>query len=223
MLTAIKNTPLYLLWILIASLCMYLAYTTMLYFSFRDDINFLQVKPDVVHNFAWRTSFYIHITGGTLALITAPFQLIPSLRKKYINVHRKLGKIYVAAILFIGAPAGFYMAFFANGGMPASAGFIILSLLWAYTTYKGLYHMRKGEIAAHRRWMLRSFALTFAAVTLRLWVPVLSYGFHLPPEVTIVSTAWLSWVPNILVAELIINKNKFYIKPGAMPIKNQSV
>lgn len=221
--TTIKNIPLGLLWVLMASLCLFLVYTTLLYFSFRPDINFLQVKQDVVYNVAWRTSFYIHITGGILALGTVPFQLIPAIRRKNIQLHRTLGKIYVAGILFIGAPAGFYMAFFANGGKVATVGFIILSFLWFYTTYMGLWHVRKGNITAHRRWMLRSFALTFAAVTLRLWVPVLSYGFHVDYDVTIVLTAWLSWVPNILVIEGILYSRKIKIKPQILTVNNQSL
>jgi uncharacterized membrane protein len=196
-----------------AGFSMFLVYITLLYYS-GENINFLKAKlmmqPDVVHSLAWRLSFYIHITGGALALATGPFQFIPAIRKHNLKLHKLLGRVYVIAILFIGAPAGLYMAFFANGGPVAGLGFTILCLLWVTTTYKAVIYARNHQIKEHRQWMIRSFALTFAAVTLRLWVPILSHGFDVDYETTIIVTAWLSWVPNILVAEFIINKKKLF-------------
>lgn len=205
-----SRIPIYLLWSLMAGLSLFLVYTTLLYFSLEDDINFLKVKQNLVHNFAWRFSFYMHISGGVLALGSGPFQFISTIRKRNIQLHRLLGRTYVIGILFIGAPAGLYMAFFANGGPVAGLGFALLCTLWVITTAKAVIHARNLQIKEHKQWMVRSFALTFAAVTLRLWVPILSWGFDVPYETTIITTAWLSWVPNILVAELIINRKKLF-------------
>jgi hypothetical protein len=60
--------------------------------------------------------------------------------------------------------------------------------------------IRQGRIADHRDWMLRSYALTLAAVTLRLYLPAsqiagISFLIAYP------AIAWLCWVPNLLVAE----------------------
>lgn len=209
----IRQIPLYLLWSLMAGFSMFLVYITLLYYS-GENINFLKAKlmmqPEVVCSFAWRLSFYIHITGGVMALATGPFQFISSIRKRNLNLHRLLGRTYVIGILFVGAPAGLYMAFFANGGPVAGLGFAMLCMLWVITTYKAVMYARNRQIKEHRRWMIRSFALTFAAVTLRLWVPILSRGFDVSYDDTIIITAWLSWVPNILVAELIIHRKKLF-------------
>lgn len=222
---ALRKFPFYLSWTLMASLCLFLVYMTLFYFSFSSTYNFLQVKQDVVYNVAWRFSFYTHITGGILSLLIGPFQLLPKLRQHYPKLHRVMGRIYVVGILFIGTPSGLYMAMYANGGILASVGFSILAVLWFTTTLLAVMHAINRNLKAHKQWMIRSFALTFAAVTLRLWVPILSLGFSVDPEVTVIATAWLSWVPNILFAEIIINKKKIlsiFNKPN-ITTKKQSV
>lgn len=180
---------------------------TAMYFSFRSDINFLLEKQDVVYNIAWRSSFYVHITGGMLALLIGPFQFVPRLRKRNIALHRKLGKLYIGSILFVGGPSGLFMAFYAEGGWFSSLGFAVMAVLWLVTTYLAYETVRKGDIVDHRAWITRSFALTFAAVTLRLYVPLASWGLGLPSDFVIVSSAWLSWIPNLIVAELLLRKS----------------
>lgn len=182
-------------------LAMFLFATTCVYWSFRPDVNFLLTKQDLVGNIVWRTAFYIHILGGMLCIATGPVQLWRFVRERYPALHRVLGRVYVLAVLGIAAPSGLYMAFYANGGMPAGLGFIGMSVLWFYTTWKGVQTIRRGEVANHRVWMCRSFAMTFSAVTLRLWVPLLSLGTDLEPATIIVLTAWISWLFNMLVLE----------------------
>lgn len=188
--------------------------TTIIYWNFRPDVNFLLSKQNLVHDTIWRTVFYIHIAGGMLAIALGPFQFMKKLRERYMNVHRSIGKIYVGAILVIGAPTGLYMAFFANGGAYASLGFILMSILWFYTTWMGLTTVLKKQIAQHQQWMIRSYAVTFSAVTLRLWVPFLSLACDMYHQEVIVITAWISWLFNLIAAELIIHFtfNKIKIK-----------
>jgi len=197
---------------MMTGLALLLFATTMVYWNFRPDVNFLLTKQNLVHDYVWRTVFYIHITGGMLAIALGPFQFIHKLRERYLNVHRSIGKIYVASILVIGAPTGLYMAFFANGGAYASFGFIIMSILWFYTTWMGLITIIKKQILQHQQWMIRSYAVTFSAVTLRLWVPFLSIACNWEHEEVVVITAWISWLFNLIAAELIIYFTKFKTK-----------
>lgn len=186
---------------------------TFMYWNFRPDVNFLLTKQDVVFDPFWRTSFYIHIAGGMLAIITGPFQFIKVLRKRNLGLHRLIGKIYVASILFIAAPTGLYMAFYANGGVYSSLGFILMSILWFYTTYMALTTIRKRKVQEHANWMVRSYAMTFAAVTLRLWVPFLSIVIDMEHMKVIIITAWISWLFNLIAAELLIRMKLQPLKP----------
>ncbi len=191
-------------WILMMLMALYLSAATLVYFSFRPDIYFLLAKKEVVNFIPWRLAFYTHITGGLIALAVGPFQFLEKFRAKHLKLHRQLGKIYVAAILFLGGPAGFFMAFFANGGPWADLGFMIMAFLWVGTTWLALRAIMKKDLKSHIRWMIRSYALCFAAVTLRILTPMLSLVFHIKLALILILVAWLSWMINLAVAQLII-------------------
>lgn len=192
---------------LMCALALLLFGTTLMYWNMKPDVNFLLTKQNLVSYLPWRLAFYIHIAGGMVAIITGPPQFISRLRQRRPRLHRSLGKMYVAAILLIAAPTGMYMAFYANGGWPAALGFAGMSLLWFYTSAMGVISIRQGRVEAHRQWMRRSYALTFAAVTLRLWVPLLSLYTPMSALNVVIVTAWISWLGNLLVVELCMNKN----------------
>ena len=96
--------------------------------------------------------------------------------------------------------------FFANGGIICTLGFAALAVLWMYSNYKGYSSIRKREIIAHQLWMIRNYALTFAAVTLRLWLPFLMMVIKLSFINSYRLVAWISWIPNLLIAELLIKE-----------------
>lgn len=193
-------------WLLMLAFCLFLGGFTFIYFNFRHDVFFLKEKGLLVFDPVWRTMFYIHITASTVAVVTGPFQFIPSLRRRYLKTHRRLGRAYAISILFLGGPTGLYMAFFANGGFWACLGFFILSILWIGSTGLAMMYAIRRDIRQHREWMIRSFAFTFSAVTLRTWVPALSAGLGVDPDLTVILTAWINWIPNLLIAEIIIRK-----------------
>jgi hypothetical protein len=105
----------------------------------------------------------------------------------------------------VGGLAGLFMASHAFGGLAARLGFSCLALGWLYTGSRAYLAIRAADIASHRRWMVRNFALTFAAVTLRLWLPA-SIVSGITFEAAYPVIAWLSWVPNLLVAEVLFNQ-----------------
>ncbi|MCE3227044.1 MAG: hypothetical protein K0S32_1595 [Bacteroidetes bacterium] len=177
---------------------------TIIYWNFKPDVNFLLTKQDVVFNPVWRSAFYIHIFGGMLAIALGPLQFIKFLRRKYLEAHRLIGKTYVIAILFLAAPTGLYMAFYANGGFYASLGFFLMSILWFYTTFMAVKTIRQKKIDEHINWMVRSYALTFAAVTLRILVPLFSFTTEMESHTIEISTAWMSWLVNLVAAEILI-------------------
>lgn len=129
-------------------------------------------------------------------------------------LHRKLGKVYITTILLLGVPTGLYMSLYAEGGWVASVGFAAMSIAWFYTTYMAIKKIKSRDAQGHIRWMMRSYAVTFSAVTLRLWVPVLSLGLGWEHDFITVLTAWISWVLNLLFVEMLIA-----IKPKSLTLK----
>jgi uncharacterized membrane protein len=191
-------------WLVMTASAVFLFYTTTEYLSFRSDIHFLLAKTEVVFDMGWRSAFYIHIISAMIVLIIGPFQFVKKLRNKYLNTHRSMGKIYAYGIVLLAGPSGFFMAFYAEGGLWSTIAFLIMSLLWIWTTIMAVYFARKKKIIDHKKWMIRSMALTFAAVSLRLLVPLFSAGLGLEENFVIVSTAWLSWIINLAIAETLI-------------------
>ena len=177
------------------------------YLLFDMSQGFLSTKGEaILANEVWHYFFYQHILLGGIALLTGWTQFSQKIRSRALNVHRLLGKVYIAACMLSGI-AGLYLAFFATGGIISSLGFGTLAVLWLISTSKAFLHIRSKRINDHRDWMIRSYALTFAAVTLRIWLP-LSGILQMPFLPSYMAISWLCWVPNLLVAERMISKRK---------------
>ncbi len=160
------------------------------------------LDADMRANFAaHRIAIYTHIFAALLALAIGPLQFLSVLRERHLNMHRWAGRLYLGVGVLVGGIAGLYMSMYAAGGPLARAGFAFLAILWLFTGYRAWCAARAGNICAHRRWMLRDFSLTFAAVTLRLWLPV-ALLLGVPFSLAYPAIAWLSWVPNLLFAEI---------------------
>jgi uncharacterized membrane protein len=174
------------------------------YSSFKPDIHFLQYKQDYIVIPLWKTAFYIHVFSSVLALAAGLTQFSDHVLKNYRRLHRIVGWIYVVTILIINFPAALVMAYYANGLLPSKIAFTILDCLWFWFTLKAVLAARKRDINQHKRFMIRSFALTFSAITLRSWKIILTNTFHPDPLTLYMIDAWIGFVPNLLLAEWII-------------------
>jgi uncharacterized membrane protein len=140
-----------------------------------------------------------HFAAGGIALAVGMLQFSTRLRSKQPAIHRWVGRVYVSAVAGSGS-AGLVLATQTTAGLVAATGFAALAALWLWTTLQGYRAIRARQLARHRTWMARSVALTFAAVTLRIYLP-LSQLAGLPFENAYPVIAWLCWVPNLLIAE----------------------
>ena len=141
-----------------------------------------------------------HIFASALALLIGPFQFSMRLRAARPVLHRWMGRVYLGVAVLLGGSAGLYMSLHAFGGLPGKLGFGCLALAWLYTGLRAYVSVRAGRIDAHRQWMIRNFALAFAAVTLRIYLPA-SFALRIPFELAYPVIAWACWLPNLLVAQ----------------------
>jgi hypothetical protein len=181
------------------------------YMTFEHAINFLGTKPDAVLDRGYfMAAFYVHITSSVLVIFGGIFQFFPlSLREtkqpgRYLKVHRLIGKIYIASILLFAAPSGLVLAAFANGGLAAKVGFTLQCFVWWGTTYAAWRAILQRDWEKHAEMMLRSYAVTLAAMSLRTESYALVYFFGTKPMETYLTVTWLSWVGNFFVAEVLI-------------------
>ncbi|MEP0984509.1 DUF2306 domain-containing protein [Ekhidna sp.] len=171
---------------------------------FRDD--FYSFKTNGVSDFLiWRIAFHMHFIGGAVALGLGWTQFLKNFRSQHLNLHRRIGYLYVIAIILVSSPAAFYMALYANGGFNNVVGFGMMALCWFTFTLAAFVKVKGKDIEAHERWMIRSFAVTLGAVTLRIFMPLMIIAGVSPSEAYQV-IAWFCWVPNLFVAEWIIQR-----------------
>ncbi|SHH00616.1 DUF2306 domain-containing protein [Pedobacter caeni] len=178
------------------------------YYPLDDHIGFLQFKQDFIHITHWKIAFYIHVFTIIFALLAGFTQFSTSLLKEYRSIHKIMGKIYVYDILLINFPAALIMAVYANSLLPGKLAFLTLDCLWFLFTLKAVLEIKKGNIRQHREYMIRSYALTLSAVTLRVWKMVLMGFAEIDLLHLYMINAWLGFIPNLLFAEWLIKRNR---------------
>ena len=169
-------------------------------FSYRYLAGIEPLAPNIVANLYARPFLYLHVAGAATALLVMPLQFLTPLRARRPKLHGWIGRLYVAGCT-AGGLGGFVLAFGSTAGLPVTLGFGLLAPIWAGVTIMGWRTAVARRFQEHRAWMIRSAALTFAAVTLRLYLPILQLAglnFLLAYRLT----AFISWIPNLILAEL---------------------
>jgi uncharacterized membrane protein len=168
-----------------------------------------------------RSAFYLHIGFGGLALLLSPFQFATRLRTRAPRVHRAIGRTVLVSIAIAGL-GGLILAPHSLAGPVGTVGFGLLAVLWVTFAATAFRAIRRGDVDTHRRWMIRTFALTYAAVTLRLWLFVLmviqtdlaGVDPQTAFERAYLIVPFLAWVPNLLVAERYLSTRR----PSSPPV-----
>lgn len=159
---------------------------------------------------------YAHIFCSLIALALGPFQFAGGIRDKYRAFHRWSGRIYLSIGVLVGGLSGLYMAQYAFGGIVSRLGFSILAIAWLTTGLFAYLAIRKGDVDTHRRWMIVNFSLTFAAVTLRIYLGIfIALGMKFEEFYPVVS--WLCWVPNVLLVAWALNSRSKQPRTGSAP------
>jgi len=192
-----------LFWIPVTVFSLLLVYNTLPYFSFSSDFSFIKERSFLFQGSVYRASFYIHIFAGAVCITTALIQFSRYILKKSKAIHRWSGKLYVFVVLFLGAPTGFYMSFFAKGSFWERVLFMFMAITWFITTWYGFSTIRKKNVLAHKIWMMRSYAMAMTAVTFRIY-HIMFYMLDWDHLENYELSLWISVVGNMLFAEWII-------------------
>jgi len=186
-------------WVAFGLLAIAIGFYPLAYLFMGPEMGLLASKSEaLLADTAWRMAFYGHISFGGLALLSGWTQFSRTLRLRHLSWHRRLGMVYLISVLTSGS-CGVYLAFFATGGWITGTGFFLLGLFWIFFTVRAYRAVRRRDFAAHGAWMVYSYAACFAAVTLRIWMPLLTLAFgEFLPAYRLV--AWLCWVPNLIFA-----------------------
>ena len=213
-----KNTTTlftYFGWFLFAILSVAIGLYPFTYFVIDRHFGLLGSKPAaLLMDTAWNIGFYGHIIFGGLALLVGWIQFHAGIRHKHPTWHRRIGVFYVIAVAISGLCA-LYIGFFATGGWIAKSGFLGLGVVWLFFTSQAFLAARHRQFERHQYLMIYSYAACFAAVTLRLWMPVFIGGFGWDFIFAYRIIAWWCWVPNLLVAFWIVRWKQAITKAQA--------
>ena len=168
--------------------------------------------PTIVANTFTRYGvLVVHAGLAATALILGAFQFFPGFRNRFRAWHRRAGTAYVICCLAAGA-AGLLLALGTTAGPVATAGFGLLAIVWMAATANAWRYARARDFIQHRAWMTRSYALTFAAVTLRLYLPIAAIA-HLDFMASYRAISFLCWLPNLALAEWLVRRPAFRTTP----------
>ena len=180
-----------------------IGFNSLEFYELDQSSHFLAEKTEALKSKAWTTSFIVHITFGIPCLLLPIAQFSKRILKNHPKIHRVLGNAYTYTTLFIVAPTGMYMSFWAKEGFWSGVGFFVTGVALSITTLKGLQTYKRGNIKGHVEWMTRSYAVATSAITFRL-IHFLFYEINLIYHFNYVMSVWLSLFINLLLAEISI-------------------
>lgn len=177
---------------------------TLQYIPINFDAAFLTLKQEEIQLPYYQFAFFTHVYVSIFTLLIGFFQFPNAIRIKFPRIHRNIGKLYIGFIILFAGPSGLIMGIHANGGILSQISFCILAILWIYFTTMAYIYARSNKWQLHKNFIYRSYALTLSAISLRLFKWIIVGIFELPPMDTYQIVAWLGWVVNLIIAELII-------------------
>jgi len=177
---------------------------TMQYVPIKLDVAFLNIKQEELSLRYYPIAFFTHVYTSIFVLLLGLIQFAPGIRNLFPKAHRTVGKIYVFLVLILASPSGFIIALHANGGWYSRISFVIQAVLWFVFTYQAYLYALRKKWGLHRNFMMRSFALTLSAISLRLFKWLIVGAFELPPMDTYRIVSWLGWLINLAVVEVYI-------------------
>ena len=194
-------------WLVFGFLAISIGLYPIIYFIVDRHFGLLSTKSELLLSSAsWNTGFYGHIIFGGLALLIGWLQFSERFRTNSMRRHRIIGKVYTISVL-ISSICGLYIAQDATGGWVSEFGFSILAIIWFTVTVMAYIEAKQGRIKKHQLYMILSYAACFAAVTLRIWLPILT-SITGDFDSAYQMVAWLCWVPNLLFAFVIIKRQQ---------------
>lgn len=173
------------------------------YYLHYDEAAFTDPNLGAPNYWSQRGWLLMHITGGTVALLTGPWQFWTGFRMRYAGLHRWTGRLFLAGVA-VGSVGAYHMAIVTSFGWAFGVSILGLATAWVTTTGMAYYAILKRRFAVHKEWMVRAYVVTFAFVTFRI---LSDYGptSHLQPDGDrSITIGWACWALPLLFTEVIL-------------------
>lgn len=148
---------------------------------------------------------WLHVVPGGLFLTLVPFQFSARMRSRYINVHRWCGRVLLGLALAAGVSALYFGLLTPFGGTSEAAAVVIFGGLFLMAGVRAFVAIRRGDVARHREWMIRAFAIAVGVSTTRIVgaifdIALAPAGFRM--EDLFVASLWTGWLTTLGAAEV---------------------
>lgn len=154
------------------------------------------------HYWPRRTWLFLHINGGTLALLTGPWQFWTGLRQRHLQIHRWTGRLFLVGVA-MGIAGSVGLAVTAVGGWAFEVGLMGLASAWLVTTAMAYYSIRQRLVTLHKEWMIRAYVVTFAFVFFRILSDYSPMSRLRPENDRDIIISWVCWVVPLAVTEMV--------------------
>jgi hypothetical protein len=193
--------------ILTVAACSAILLSNTVYFDGGPPPHFLLEKGDRARDPWWLAAFYFHVLGASICLAAGTPLMFPQWTRLYPAWHRRLGYVYLNAVLWVAAPSGLALALAAKGGLWGTTGFTLAGALWWQTTWSGYRAIGRGDIIAHVRAMVRSYSWALSAPAFRAIQAVL-FLFGLDDAPNYIISLWLSIAASVWLAESCLYRSR---------------
>jgi hypothetical protein len=180
--------------------CGLLLYSNLIYFNGGPPPRFLWEKGAYAQMPWWLAAFYFHVVGASICLAAGLPLMFPRWTSKHPAWHRRLGYVYLTAVLWMAAPSGIALAFTAKGGVLGTLAFALAGVLWWWTTWTGYRAIRRRDISGHVRAMVRSYCWALSAPAFRV-IQMALFLIGLEDSTNYVVSLWLSLAVSVWLAE----------------------
>jgi uncharacterized membrane protein len=179
-------------------------------------VPYLTLDREALARYATRRGWLlVHVASGAVALLIGPIQLWLGLNRRAMRAHRSLGLTYVSSVA-IGSIAAFYLATHTALGWGFGAGISGLGVAWIVTTALAVVAIRRGSIAQHQEWMIRSYVVTFAFVTFRAFFGALQAAGIGTLSEQLAASSWFCWAVPLLLTEALLQGRRIF-GPAEVP------
>ena len=159
----------------------------------------------------------LHVVPGGLFLALAPLQFSSRLRDRHRQLHRWSGRVLVLAAVLSVLPGLFFGLLMPFGGGTEAIAIAVFGGLFLAAIGRAVVAIRTGQVALHREWMIRAFAIAIGISTVRVAGAVFDLALTplgVNPRDVFVMSVWTGWITTLGAAELWIA----YTRPRAAPV-----
>ena len=149
----------------------------------------------------------VHVVAALVFALVGALQFPARLRRRHRGWHRSAGRVLVAAGLLV-AGSGLWMTLFypdAPGGTLLWTVRLVVGSATAVSLVLGFTAIRRRDVAAHRAWMIRAYALAVGAGTQTITEGIGEALLGVNDASKFLG-ATAGWVVNIAIAEWIIRR-----------------